>query len=283
MKTQTHIRIFVCLFSLLAALLISCRSSDVSSYTVQSESQPNAAESLLWWTPKPGQLMQIQYAGEIDLTVQAEIFNLDLFETTPEEIQYLHSKGVQVICYLNAGAWENWRPDSNDFPKATIGKKYQAWPGEYWLDIRQIEALKPILTARLDLCAEKGFDGVDPDNLDGYMNQTGFPLTYEDQLNFNRWLAAEAHQRHLAIGLKNDPDQAINLVMDFDWITTESCFCEGWCEMIEPFIQAGKPVFAIEYTDEGAQFNKYCGTRLAKTINPILKHQALDAWRETCP
>jgi len=283
LKNQTHIRILVCLFSFLAISLISCQSSEVSSFIKQSESQPNASEPLLWWTPKPGQLVQIQYAGEIDLTVQAEIFNLDLFETTPEDIQILHSRNIKVICYLNAGAWENWRPDSDDFPRAVIGKKYQGWPGEYWLDIRQIDVLKPILTARLDLCAEKGFDGVDPDNLDGYMNRTGFPLTYEDQLNFNRWLAAEAHQRHLAIGLKNDPDQADDLVMDFDWITTESCFFEGWCEMLEPFLQAGKPVFAIEYTDESNQFYEYCNTALGQVINPILKHRALDAWRETCP
>jgi len=283
LKNKTSIFYFVCLFSLLTNLLMGCRSSDISSVSKQPETQPNVEDSLLWWTPKPGQLWQVQYDGEIDLTVQVEIFNLDLFETSSDDIQSLHSKGVKVICYINAGAWEDWRPDRDQYPNEVLGAKYQGWPGEYWLDIRQIDTLKPILTARLDLCVEKGFDGVDPDNLDGYVNETGFPLTYEDQLNFNRWLAAEAHQRHLAIGLKNDPDQAIELVSDFDWITTESCFEEGWCEMVEPFLQAGKPVFAIEYTDESDQFYEYCNTALGQIINPILKHRALDAWRETCP
>ncbi len=284
MKKQTAFLILVCLFSLLAFSLISCQSSEISTLTNQQhETQPDIEGSPLWWTPKPGQLLQVQYDGEIDLTVQAEIFNLDLFETTPEDIQSLHSRNIKVVCYLNAGAWENWRSDSEQYPKSVIGKKYQGWPGEYWLDIRQIDALGPILTARLDLCADKGFDGVDPDNMDGYTNNTGFPLTYEDQINFNRWLAAEAHQRQLAIGLKNDPDQANELVMDFDWTTTESCFSEGWCGKVESFIDAGKPIFAIEYTDDDSQFSVICSSTLAQNINPILKHRSLDVWREICP
>ena len=42
---------------------------------------------------------------------------------------------------------------------------------------------------RLDLAAAKGCDAVDPDNVDGYANPTGFDLTGDDQLAFNRWLA----------------------------------------------------------------------------------------------
>ena len=44
---------------------------------------------------------------------------------------------------------------------------------ERWLDVRQIERLAPILTDRLELCRDKGFDAVEPDNLDGYDNETG--------------------------------------------------------------------------------------------------------------
>lgn len=283
MKSQTSNRYLICLFGLLAMMLGSCQSSNQPKLTEQAVPQQNHAESPSWWTPESGQLWQVQYDGEIDLDVQADIFNLDLFETTSEDIQYLHSKGIKVICYLNAGAWENWRPDSDLFPKNILGNKYRGWPGERWLDIRQIDQLNLIITARLDLCAEKGFDGVDPDNLDGYTNRTGFSLTAEDQLKFNRWLAAEAHGRHLAVGLKNDPDQAMDLVHDFDWITTESCFFEGWCEKVDPFIQSGKPIFAIEYTDESLHFDDICATSLAGVINPILKNRALDAWREVCP
>ncbi len=55
---------------------------------------------------------------------------------------------------------------------------------------------------RLDLAVTKGCDGVEPDNMDGYANDSGFPLTAEDQLTFNRFIANEAHRRGLAVGLK---------------------------------------------------------------------------------
>jgi hypothetical protein len=236
-----------------------------------------------WWQPSPGLSWQVQYVDEIDLSVQADVFDLDLFETSAEQIAALHARGTKVVCYLNAGAWEDWRPDKDDYPSEVIGAAYAGWPGEHWLDIRQIDALTPVLRARLDLCAAKGFDGVDPDNLDGYTNATGFPLTAADQLAFNRWLADEAHQRGLGIGLKNDPDQADSLVNEFDWATTESCLAEGWCEQFSPFIEAGKPVLTIEYTDNDMQTSVFCPRANSLGLDAILKHRELDAWREVCP
>lgn len=236
-----------------------------------------------WWTPEPGQSWQIQYIDEINLDLDVDVYNLDLFETSAEDIQYLHDRGIKVICYINAGAWEDWRPDSDAFPDSVLGDDYEGWPGERWLDIRQIDLLAPIMTARLDLCAEKGFDGVDPDNLDGYLNATGFDLTADDQLAYNTWLATEAHQRGLGIGLKNDAEQASALVTYFDWATTESCFAEGWCDLLTPFIENGKPVFAIEYTENSITLDDFCIQAAELSIDAILKNLQLDAWREACP
>ncbi len=264
--------------SLIALIFTACTPSNPTPQFIASPDHPDG-----WWQPAQGLSWQVQYVDDLDLSVAADIFSLDLFETSPEQIASLHAKGAKAICYLNAGAWEDWRPDSGDFPESVLGANYTGWPGERWLDIRQIEALSPIITSRLDLCAQKGFDGVDSDNLDGYTNATGFPLTAGDQLAFNRWLAAEAHQRGLGIGLKNDPEQAAALVDDFDWTTTESCFAEDWCDLLAPFIEAGKPVFDIEYTDNGIQPNRFCSLANDLSIDAILKHRNLDAWRTTCP
>ena len=283
MQTQTSFLMRFWLIILIICTLAACRPTDKKPIPETVTPEIPAEISSQWWTPQPGQSLHIQYEGEVDLSASVEIFNLDLFETTPVDIQYLHARNIKVICYLNAGGWEDWRPDRDSFPKDIIGKKYQGWPGEYWLDIRQFDALESILGARLDLCEDKGFDGVEPDNVDGFQNQTGFPLTYEDQLRFNRWLAEEAHKRGLGIGLKNDPDQASELVTDFDWITTENCFEEDWCELVTAFIQAGKPVFAIEYTSNMEAFNEYCNASFAEYSTIIQKNRSLDAWQETCP
>jgi endo-alpha-1,4-polygalactosaminidase (GH114 family) len=267
-------------YLVLAMVLTACNRSSVFS-TITLLTKPPQENT--WWTPKQGQSWQIQYTGEIDLDMDADIYNLDLFETPTEDIQALHARGVRVLCYINAGAWEDWRPDRDEFPEGVLGEEYEGWPGERWLDIRRIDLLAPIMTARLGLCAQKGFDGVDPDNLDGYTNQTGFPLTAEDQLAYNRWLAEAAHQQGLAIGLKNDPDQVGELVTLFDWMTVESCFYEGWCDQVTSFIKANKPVFAIEYTDNGMQLSEFCDQAASLSIDAILKHRSLDAWREDCP
>lgn len=259
-------------------LLTAC-----SQPAVQLSPQTEVMASGDGWQPEPGLDWQVQYAGDLDLELPADIFSLDLFETSVGQIDALHARGVRVVCYLNAGAWEDWRPDSDDFPPAVLGADYAGWPGERWLDIRQIDSLAPVITARLDLCAEKGFDGVDTDNLDGYTNATGFPLSAEDQLAYNRWLAGQAHGRGLAIGLKNDPEQAAELAADFDWATTESCFAQGWCEQLMPFLDMGKPVFDIEYWGEGTRTEEFCPQAAEFGIDVILKHRGLDSWREICP
>jgi hypothetical protein len=234
------------------------------------------------WQPTPGASWQWQLGGEIDSSFDVDMYDIDLFETDKSTVQELKDQGYAVICYISVGSWEDWRPDAEQFPSEVLGKNYPGWPGEKWLDIRQIDTLAPILRARLDLCAAKGFDGVEPDNIDAYTNKTGFPLSYEDQITFNIWLAQEAHARGLSIGLKNDSEQTRELLPYFDWALTEDCFDQGWCEEMLPFIQVGKPVFAAEYTDTGISLSDFCSKADEMAISAILKNRELDSFRKAC-
>lgn len=235
-----------------------------------------------WWRPAPGASWQIQYAGLLDTNVTATVYNVDGIDTPAEDIAALRRSGRRVICYLNAGAWEEWRTDAGEFPAHVIGNDYAGWPGEKWLDIRQIDALAPILRKRLDVCRAKGCEAVDPDNLDGYTNATGFPLAASDQLAFNRFLAREAHMRNMAVGLKNDFAQAAELSPEFDFAVAESCFLLNECHLLRPFVESGKAVFAIEYTDTPIRFDDVCTDARALNIDVLLKNRSLDAWRVTC-
>jgi hypothetical protein len=232
------------------------------------------------WRPSLTDSFQVQYEGALDLSVDATVYDLDVDSTSAATVAALHAKGRHVFCYIDAGSWENYRADAASFPSSVLGKTMEGWPDERWLDIRQIALIGPILEKRMDTCVAKGFDGLDPDNVDGTSNATGFALKPADQLTFNRWLATQAHRRGLAIALKNDPDQAATLAPEFDAAVVEQCVQYDECEAFSSFVAAGKPVFDIEYSVSASRFCPV-GKRLG--IAMIRKRLALDAYRADCP
>jgi hypothetical protein len=245
--------------------------------------QQTSASSHPWWAPAAGLTWQWQLSEPpVDLGLDAQVYDIDLFENDAAVVDSLHQMGRKVIGYISVGSWEDWRPDASQFPAEVLGKEYEGWPGERWLDIRQIDRLAPVLRSRLDLIRAKGFDAVEPDNIDIHRSRTGFSLTYADQLTFARWLAEEAHHRGLAIGLKNAPDMVKDTLDLFDFAITEDCFVHGWGEQMLPFIQAGKPVFAAEYTDTGVDFEAACAWGKQNNIHVILKNRILTSWRGVC-
>lgn len=262
--------------------LTACAPQRVPAATLTPQSYLPLIATPAIWQPALNTSWQWQLDGAIDQTVDAQLFDLDLFDTEASLVAALHAQGRKVVCYISVGSWEEWRPDADQFPAAVIGNDYEGWPGEKWLDIRQIDQLAPIMRARFDACRAKGFDGIEPDNIEGYANDTGFPLTAQHQLTYNIWLANEAHARGLSIGLKNDADQVTELLPHFDWALTEDCFDQGWCHQLTPFVNAGKAVFAAEYTDTGMTTGQFCPQANALNFNGILKHRDLDAWRQAC-
>ncbi|NQV13529.1 MAG: endo alpha-1,4 polygalactosaminidase [Parcubacteria group bacterium] len=265
-----------------AIFIIGRNKTNNSDSNTTYNNQPDDAVRNSVWTPPPGTTWQWQLDGDFNNTVDAEVYDLDLFDSSKELVDSLHQQDKKMICYVSVGSYEDWRPDAQDFPSSVIGKKYAGWTGEKWLDISQIDLLGPIMKKRLDLCAEKGFDAVEPDNIDGYDNKTGFNLSYDDQLKYNIWLANEAHQRGLSIGLKNNADQAQDLEPYYDWAMTEDCAVQEWCQDMEVFIQNDKAVFQAEYTDEDVDFDQVCKNAKSSKFSPILKNRDLDAEIKTC-
>jgi hypothetical protein len=193
-------------------------------------------------------------------------------------VAQLHADGRKVICYVNVGAAEDFRSDYAGFPAAVLGRS-NGWAGEKWLDIRRIDLIGPLLAQRFDLCREKGFDAVEPDNVDGYDNDSGFPLTAGDQLVFNRYIAGLAHARGLAVALKNDLAQVPELVTEFDFAVNEQCFEYRECGNLAPFIRAGKAVFETEYSGSTGAF---CPQAVQLKLSSLLKNKELDASRQAC-
>jgi hypothetical protein len=233
------------------------------------------------WKPATGTSWQWQLSGTVERSVNAQMYDIDMFESTPALVADLHARGRRVMCYIDAGSWERYRPDAARFPASVLGKPLAGWPGERWLDIRRLGVLGPLLQWRINRCAAKGFDGVEFDNVDGYQNPTGFHLTAADQLRFNVWLANRAHRAGLAVALKNDPDQVRTLLPYFDMELDEQCFQYSECGLLKPFIAAGKPVFEVEY-GRRARTGAFCAKANALGFESLRKHLELGAWRIPC-
>ncbi len=206
---------------------------------------------------------------------RVDMFDIDGFDTPAGVLSKIHArKGTtlpreRAICYLSLGSWERYRPDEASWPRAALGLALGGYPDEHWVDVRQLQGLMPLITARLQMCANKGFDGVEVDNIDGWNNHSGFPLTPQDA---EAWLAATANKAH-ALGMfiiwKNDPylvpfgrryfDGALSeQCYQFEECTTQQnagitffpdmrCNTTSWKCGVSEFAAAGKWVGEVEY------------------------------------
>ncbi|MGV8910516.1 MAG: endo alpha-1,4 polygalactosaminidase [Propionicimonas sp.] len=229
------------------------------------------------WQPKPGVSWQIQYSGTL-VAGRALVVDVDGHETTAATVATLKKAGKRVICYVNAGGWEDFRPDKAAFPKAVIGKALDGWPGERWLDIRAVGVLLPIMTARIEECARKGFDAVDPDNMDGWQAKSGFPLKPADTITYLAALSEVAHARGLAIGLKNGIEVVEAATPLVEFAVNEECLTYHECAAYVPLLRSGKAVFHVEYT---GSIRSIC-SRTPKGFSTVRKHLSLSAWRKAC-
>ncbi len=229
---------------------------------------------------KLGDSYYIQLQGNIDTSQERRLYDIDLFDTDKDMITKLHNDGRLVICYFSAGSWEDWREDASDFPKDAIGKALDGWEGENWLDIRS-KGVREIMKERLDLAREKGCDAVDPDNMDGYTNDTGFDLSASDQLDYNKFIAIEARKRGLSVGLKNDLLQIKELEPYYDFAVNEQCHIYSECDYLDPFVKANKPVYNIEYAskyvkNENGARDELCKDSKNRGLTTLVMPMALD-------
>jgi hypothetical protein len=277
---------------LAAAGAIGCAGSDDDGVSPEPDLPANLDPAVApvtqgnWYRPPTNVTWQWQLSGAINTSYPVALYDVDLFETPDDVIRLLHTRGARVMCYFSAGSAERGRPDYNAFPPSTLGKTLDGYPDERWLDIRA-QAVFDVMVARLDLAVQRGCDAVEPDNVTAFNNETGFAITATHQLAFNRHLANAAHQRGLAIALKNDGDQAAQLVDYFDLELNEECHDYEECNDLRPFLDRGKPVLNAEYASSAAAAQQMAGTvctaaRALGLRTLVLPHDLDDRFRVSC-
>jgi len=268
--TRRFVTVFITVTATLTLYLAGCTTSvnHTDATPAIAAAKVHSAES--WWQPKANQNLRWywQLQGEINTSYDVDVYDIDI-DTPQPVINNLKARGVKLICYFSVGTVEQFRSDANRFPHQAIGESYPGFPDEQWLDLSNYSLFADIMKDRLDLCAAKGFDGIEGDNVDAYIQQipddhgnvntgTSFKITKQQSIDYIRWLAAEAHNRGLAFGLKNTEGVAGDVISDVDWLITESCHAYSWCAEARIFTQNNKPVFMTEYVEYLSDFDSAC-------------------------
>jgi hypothetical protein len=189
--------------------------------------------------------------------------------------------GVYNICYINAfqtqayqdGWWR--RHHSKLLLRSAKGALIEdpGWPGEIILNTSTAadrQSLAAIEDRWLVGCKAKGFEAVEPDNLDSNTRSHGL-LTQAEDFAFAKLLVARGHADGLAMAQKNDAEQSAHLrrKVHFDFAIAEECQVFTECSFYTKTY--GAQVYEIEYTDNGrAAYATSCAARGAK-ISIILR------------
>ena len=265
--------------------------TSTGSSTASGRWQPGSAGTINWdW----------QIGASADAAIipptGSQMIDVDGFNVSAAKVAALHAAGLKVVCYLDVGSYETGRPDSADYPTALRLSEDPDWPGEWFLDTRDVfkagSVLAGILNKRFQMCADKGFDAVEPDNLDNWDANRSI-LTEQDQVDFDGWVADAVHALGISVALKNCPELVTRvdrtgqrLVDKFDFELDEQCQEYSECGSFTEFTKSGKAIFDVEYK---ANLTLNCSQFASLSINALKKDLDLVGagdsgyLRQTCP
>ncbi|MFB9994548.1 endo alpha-1,4 polygalactosaminidase [Deinococcus oregonensis] len=204
---------------------------------------------------------QIGAGGDSNIVAPAgvKLMDVDGFDTSAAKVAQMNAQGIYTVCYLDVGSYEPGRPDSDQYPSYLKIQQDADWPEEYFLDVNDVfksnSVLAVILKNRFKMCKDKGFAAIEPDNMQNDENVSGGRISTQQQIDFNGWVADQAHALGLAIFQKNGPDKILlrdrtgkMMVEKFDGILNEVCQQYNECTPLNEYVKRGKLALNVEYT-----------------------------------
>ncbi|MEL4319918.1 endo alpha-1,4 polygalactosaminidase [Leifsonia sp. YIM 134122] len=192
--------------------------------------------------------------------------------------------GKYNICYVNAYQTQpddvkTWSGRNSDLIlRNSKGVKVgdPEWD-EYLLDTSTAAKrtrIAAIMNSWIDGCAEKGFQAIEPDNLDSWTRSKSAGkqlLTKAHNVALAQLLAAHAHGKGLAIAQKNTPQlgTAGKKTVGFDFAIAEECQMYTECAAYTNVF--GRNVIEIEYTDNPKSAYTTACKKQGTTISVILR------------
>jgi len=208
------------------------------------------------------------------------IYDIDGFDNPARTVAGLHARGDRVICYIEVGAAETYRPDYAQLRATGLGRVVPGYPDERYLNIN-LPAVVDLIERRILMCARRGFDAVEPDIDDSYTDPTGFDISEQANIGYDITLSRYAHSLRLGFGLKNgDEDRfAARMLPHVDFVLDEQCIQYDTCRAFEPaYRRADIGVLEAEYVDDGGPSPAtYCARADALGLSAVQYRTSLDA------
>lgn len=122
------------------AALSSTRTT-TSSATKTTSTSSRTSTSNTWLKPTPGTsfLWSLERAipsnpvGKNNLSLKnMQVYDVDLFDSTIDEIKTYKAQGKKVACYFSAGSFEDWRSDASTFDKKCYCSKGSSCKMDGW-------------------------------------------------------------------------------------------------------------------------------------------------------
>ena len=269
-------------------------------------SGPNNGPEFQWELDHPLNISSAQDTGSGAVNALGKgsgvttVFDIDGIINPASTVAALHRLNDKAICYIEVGAAGSYYSAAEENLPVTYyqqlsqaGDLGQAEPGypEYYLNINASSTVRIIESMIKQQCAAKGFDAVEPDIDDSYTDSTGFSITEQDNIQYDRTLGAYAHSLGLAWGQKNgdnDPEFSEALEPTTDFLLDEECNYYQTCGIVTPpYVRAGKLVLNAEYTDDWGQgvtadLSRFCPADVAGHIDGLLFTTALAGQRNPC-
>ena len=166
---------------------------------------------------RPNMSLQYQINGTVDAQVDAQLFVIDLFDSTAAQVAELHAAGRVVIAYVSVGSLEPGRDDTASFPSSAVGAELASYSDERWLDIRNVE-VRTLMQRRLGrapskkastACLLRAWARI----CSARVSTSRRPINSTT----TRSSPTSAHTRNLSIGLSEDFVLDRSLIDAFDW------------------------------------------------------------------
>ena len=153
----------------------------------------------------------------------------------------LHRHRRRVICYLDVGSWESYRPDAGELPALGDRPSLRRLPRRALARHQPLPPLRHAARSGGSRCARARASTRSSPTTSPVGNRKTRPASRSPAPTSSASTAGSpvrSTRRGMAVALKNDGRQVQQLVDAFDFAIVEQCFQYHECGYYEPFVDA---------------------------------------------